>query len=153
MYCTSCSEKINKEINFCANCGTPTRESTSNVSETEKNKSVKLEGDTLKVGYTNTVSNAIKKIFFAALIAITIGAISYPISNEVQGINKTNLSPSDYPFQLKIGANNDAIRRNYIESKSMENAKMVTIITFIFAIGYFFIKVEKVDKKSDLGSE
>lgn len=149
MYCISCGDKINKEINFCANCGTPTRESISNISVTEKNKSVKVEGDTLKVGYTNTATSIIKKIFFASVIAIIVGAISYPISNEVQGINKTNLSPSDYSFQLKVGANNDAIRRFNIESQSIKNAKIVTLISFIFAIGYFFIKVEKTDEISN----
>lgn len=134
MYCTNCGKALTRGENYCSKCGS------SNTPE--KKRSV----DT---NYSNQAGSVIKKVLIAAIAALLIGFISYPISNSVLGINKENLTRSDFNFERRVGADNALLRRQGIESKSVENAMIVTGVSFFIVLAFMFVAKESDDEATN----
>lgn len=156
MYCTKCGQTLKDKVNFCGNCGTPTEKSTETSHPEVKKEShlvLKTEDEKIKVKYDDKAMSVFTKIFIAAIISLFVGLITYPISNSILEVDKENLSLSDYSFNLRAGANNAAIRRDVLKEKSVKNAKIATIISFITVLGSMFIRMENKGKRTEITQE
>jgi hypothetical protein len=89
----------------------------------------------------------------AVMVSLIVGVFTYSISNSILEVDKKDLSWSDYSFQPKYGADNAALRREVLTQKSFENAKIATIISFVFVLAFMFISVENRENETDITSK
>ena len=144
MYCSNCSKEILKDSKFCNNCGAKIEPVI-----IEKTKSSNSPEEVFKIEVSNKSQNIIKKILISLLLAVIIGFISYPISNAILEVNKKDLSPDDFNFFLKVGADNAALRKQELMDQSVNNAIIVGVISVFVIIGITFIKFEKKQESNE----
>lgn len=158
MYCTKCGSLLDDNANFCGKCGLSTAKPTepkraAAKSEVKTHIALATEDEKIKVKYDNKASSVFEKIVSAALISLVIGVISYLISNSILEVDKKDISWSDYSFQPKYGADNAALSREVNSDKSIQNAKIAAIISFVISLTIMFIRLENKDKKTGLAAK
>jgi hypothetical protein len=138
MFCNNCGKEILLESKFCNYCGTKIE-----TSIIEKAKSTSNSKEAFNIEVSNKFQKAIQKILISILLGVIIGLISYPISNAILEVDKKDLSPEDFNFFLKAGADNAALRRQDLMDQSLHNSIIVGIVAVFVIIGFKFIMLEK----------
>ncbi len=147
MFCSNCGKEIPKDSKFCNNCGTK-----NDLVIIENANPPRKSDEDIKIEISNKSQKTVQKILISLLIAAIIGLFSYPISNAILEVNKKDLSPADFRFQMKVGANNIALRRQDLMGQSVNNAIIVGVISFFIIVGIQFIKLEeKQESNPDQG--
>jgi hypothetical protein len=138
MFCRNCGKEISMESNFCNNCGTKIEPVI-----IENLKSPLKPEEAVKIVVSNKSQNIIQKILTSLLLAAILGLFSYPISNAILEVDKKDLSPDDFSFQMRVGADNASLRRQDLMGQSVNNALIVGVVSFFIIIGIKFITLEK----------
>lgn len=157
MFCVECGKKLDSQHKYCANCGTPIKEKKEKTASSEnkfKHKTtIESDGEKVKVNYSNKAKNIVGKFILAIFLASIIGVLTYPISNQVQGINETEASEMSHDFLATYNwtgeRDNVAHWKSFVKSRSYDHAKIVGFISFIVLLGYFFLSLENTDKSKN----